>query len=93
MEALLDGSVRKADDRLRVTVELVEVRTGYHLWSQRFDSTLDDVFAIQDQIAETVATQLRGGVSADGRSGDCCGRTPAWRRTSITCVHASTCRG
>ena len=60
--ALLDGSVRKAGDRLRVTVQLVEVRTGYQLWSERFDRTLDDVFAVQDQIAETVATLLRGGV-------------------------------
>src|SRR6185295_17897650 len=59
---LLEGSVRKADDRLRVTVQLVEVATGYHRWSQRFDRTLDDVFAIQDEIAESVATSLRGSV-------------------------------
>jgi len=57
---LLEGSVRKADDRLRVTVQLVETATGYHRWSQRFDRKLDDVFAIQDEIAETVATSLRG---------------------------------
>jgi TolB-like protein/Tfp pilus assembly protein PilF len=59
---LLEGSVRKADNRLRVTVQLVEVATGYHRWSQRFDRTLDDVFAIQDEIAESVATSLRGSV-------------------------------
>ena len=59
---LLEGSVRKADDRLRVTVQLIEVATGYHRWSQRFDRTLDDVFAIQDEIAESVATSLRGSV-------------------------------
>ena len=59
---LLEGSVRKADDRLRVTVQLIEVASGYHRWSQRFDRTLDDVFAIEDEIAESVATSLRGGV-------------------------------
>jgi TolB-like protein/Flp pilus assembly protein TadD len=59
---LLEGSVRKADDRLRVTVQLIEVATGYHRWSQRFDRTLDDVFAIQDEIAESVAASLRGKV-------------------------------
>jgi TolB-like protein/tetratricopeptide (TPR) repeat protein len=59
---LLEGSVRKADDRLRVTVQLIEVATGYHRWSQRFDRTLDDVFAIEDEIAESVATSLRGSV-------------------------------
>ena len=46
--ALLEGSVRKMDDCLRVTVQLIEVATGFHRWSQRFDRKLDDVFAIQD---------------------------------------------
>lgn len=59
---LLEGSVRKADDRLRVTVQLVDVSTGFHRWSQRFDRRLDDVFAMQDEIAESVATLLKGGV-------------------------------
>jgi adenylate cyclase len=59
---LLEGSVRKADDRLRVTVQLIEISTGFHRWSQRFDRKLDDVFAIQDEIAESVATSLRGSV-------------------------------
>ena len=62
VETLLEGSVRKADDRLRVTVQLIEVGTGYHRWSQRFDRTLDDVFAIQDEIAASVAASLRGDV-------------------------------
>jgi TolB-like protein/tetratricopeptide (TPR) repeat protein len=70
--SLLEGSVRKADDRLRVTVQLIEVATGYHRWSQRFDRTLDDVFAIQDEIAESVATSLRGTLS--GRERQALGR-------------------
>jgi len=60
--SLLEGSVRKAEDRLRVTVQLIDIATGYHRWSQRFDRTLDDVLAIQDEIAETIATSLRGSV-------------------------------
>jgi TolB-like protein/tetratricopeptide (TPR) repeat protein len=63
VETLLEGSVRKADDRLRVTVQLIEVTSGYHRWSQRFDRKLDDVFAIQDEIAESVAMSLRGSLS------------------------------
>jgi adenylate cyclase len=59
--ALLEGSVRKAGDRLRITVQLIDVASGYHQWSQRFERELGDVFAIQDEIAETVATTLRGG--------------------------------
>jgi TolB-like protein/Flp pilus assembly protein TadD len=59
--ALLEGSVRKTDHRLRITVQLVDVASGYHRWSQRFDRTLDDVFAIQDEIAEAVVASLRAG--------------------------------
>lgn len=58
---IVEGSVRKAGGRLRVTVQLIEVASGYHRWSQRFDRELGDVFAIQDEIAETVATSVRGG--------------------------------
>ena len=60
VEALLEGSVRKSDDRLRVTVQLIEVASGYHRWSHRFDGQFKDVFAIQDEIAESVAASLRG---------------------------------
>jgi adenylate cyclase len=59
--SLLEGSLRKAGDRLRITVQLIDVATGYHQWSQRFECQLGDVFAIQDEIAQAVATTLRGG--------------------------------
>ncbi|HEY2807390.1 MAG TPA: winged helix-turn-helix domain-containing protein [Steroidobacteraceae bacterium] len=60
VEALVDGSVRKSGDRLRIAVQLVEVASGFHKWSQRFERPVGDVFAIQDEIAESVATILRG---------------------------------
>ena len=60
VEALLVGSVRKYAERLRITVQLIEVASGYHKWSHRFERTLGDVFAIQDEIAQAVATLLRG---------------------------------
>ncbi len=59
---LLEGSVRKMDDCLRVTVQLIEAASGFHRWSQRFDRKLEDVFAIQDEIAESVVASLRGNV-------------------------------
>ena len=59
--SLLEGSVRKAGDRLRVTVQLIDVTTGYHQWSEKFEGDAGDVFAMQDEIAEKVATLLRGG--------------------------------
>ncbi|MFQ5738397.1 MAG: tetratricopeptide repeat protein, partial [Acidobacteriota bacterium] len=61
--AVLEGGVRKAGDRLRVTVQLVDVADGYQRWSQRYDGKLDEVFAIQDEIAASVATALRGALS------------------------------
>ncbi|MEJ0085734.1 MAG: winged helix-turn-helix domain-containing protein [Pseudomonadota bacterium] len=59
--SLLEGSVRKAGDRLRITVQLIDVDSGYHQWSEKFDRDAGDVFAVQDEIAEKVATLLRGG--------------------------------
>ncbi len=56
---VLEGSVRKAGKRLRITAQLIDCSNGFHLWSERFDRDLDDVFAIQDEIAQAVARKLR----------------------------------
>jgi TolB-like protein/Flp pilus assembly protein TadD len=57
--AVLEGSVRKFGDRLRVTAQLVGASDGYHLWSESFDRRLEDVFAIQDEIAHKVTSALK----------------------------------
>ncbi len=57
---LLDGSVRKAGNRVRISVQLVSVSDGYHLWSETYDRALDDIFAVQDDIARSVVNELRG---------------------------------
>ncbi len=59
VRAVLEGSVRRAGDRLRITVQLVDVADGCPLWSERYDRTMRDVFAIQDDIARSVARVLR----------------------------------
>ncbi len=56
---VLDGSVRKAGNRARIAVQLVKVSDGYHLWSETYDRTLDDIFAVQDDIAQSVVKELR----------------------------------
>jgi len=56
---VLEGSVRKAGTKLRVTAQLVNVGDGYHLWSERYDRELQDVFAIQDEIAGNIVRALR----------------------------------
>ena len=57
--AVLEGSVRKAGNRLRVTAQLIKVSDGYHLWSERYDRDMDDVFAVQDEIARSVVEKLK----------------------------------
>jgi eukaryotic-like serine/threonine-protein kinase len=58
VQAVLEGSVRRAGNRLRVTAQLIDVRDGYHLWSGKYDRKLQDIFAIQDEIAQTAASAL-----------------------------------
>ena len=55
---ILEGSVRKSGNRIRVTAQLIDVRNGYHLWSKTFDSELKDIFAIQDEIATGIVEAL-----------------------------------
>lgn len=56
---VLEGSVRKSGDKVRVTVQLINVADGYHLWSQNYDRTLSDIFTIQDEIAAAIADALK----------------------------------
>jgi len=66
---VLEGSVRKAGNRVRITAQLIKTSDGYHLWSDTFDRELDDIFAIQAEIAERVSDALQvtllGGAGAD----------------------------
>ena len=58
VDSVLEGSVRKAGDRLRITAQLVNAADGFHLWSDRYDRTMDDIFAVQDDIARSIARRL-----------------------------------
>ncbi|MGI9233214.1 MAG: tetratricopeptide repeat protein, partial [Woeseiaceae bacterium] len=55
---ILEGSVRKAGDQIRITAQLVDVNDGYHIWSQVFERKLEDIFSIQDEIASSIAASL-----------------------------------
>src|SRR6267378_1510841 len=65
VSAVLEGTVRKSGDRLRITAQLAAAEDGRALWSERYDRTLDDVFAIQDEIARTIVSTLRTNFLAD----------------------------
>ncbi|HEY5776267.1 MAG TPA: hypothetical protein VIS57_09290 [Xanthomonadales bacterium] len=66
---ILEGSVRKAQNRVRITAQLIKAEDGYHLWSDTFDRELDDIFAIQEEIATRVASALSATLlgDSDGR--------------------------
>jgi len=56
---VLEGSVRKAEDQVRITAQLVDAQTGHHLWAERYDREMKDIFAIQDEIAMKIVTAMR----------------------------------
>jgi serine/threonine-protein kinase len=68
VKTVLEGSVRKAGDRLRITAQLIDVENGFHLWSDRFDRKIDDVFAVQDEIALTITEKLKLELAADEKA-------------------------
>jgi eukaryotic-like serine/threonine-protein kinase len=62
---ILEGSVRKAGNRLRITAQLINVRDGYHIWSEKYDREMEDVFAIQDEIARAIVETMKGRLLGD----------------------------
>lgn len=64
---VLEGSVRKASDRLRITAQLIDASNGYHLWAERYDRHLSDVFALQDEITREIVSALKVELSGGER--------------------------
>jgi TolB-like protein/class 3 adenylate cyclase/Flp pilus assembly protein TadD len=62
---LLEGSVRRGGNRIRVTAQLIEAATGMHVWAERYDRDLDDLFAVQDQVARQIVSTLVGRIQDD----------------------------
>ncbi|HJS57976.1 MAG TPA: tetratricopeptide repeat protein, partial [Vicinamibacteria bacterium] len=77
---LLEGSVRKAENRVRITAQLVNAADGFHLWSETYDRELDDIFAVQDEISRAVANALKVTLLDRERSGSRGGNSAAFDR-------------
>ena len=67
VRTVLEGSVRRADNRLRITIQLVNAADGYHLWSERYDREMKDIFDVQDEIARSTAERLKVTLEGGGR--------------------------
>jgi TolB-like protein len=100
---VLEGSVRRVGDRVRITAQLIEADEGFHLWSESYDRELADVFAVQDEIARAIVTALeaelglgantdlaRASVTRDPRAHDLY-LLPRWRRPRTCRTCGPTC--
>jgi adenylate cyclase len=67
VQYVIEGSVRKVGDRVRVTVQLIDAETDRHIWAERYDRQLEDIFAIQDEVTSAVVSTLAGRVEAASR--------------------------
>ena len=56
---VLEGSVRKAGDKVRITAQLIDALNGHHLWAKRYDRNLSDIFAVQDEITKKIITAMQ----------------------------------
>jgi TolB-like protein len=56
---ILEGSVRSSGSRIRITTQLIDVQSGFHLWSEKYDRIINDVFEVQDEIARAIMEKLK----------------------------------
>ena len=84
---VLEGSVRKQAEKVRITAQLIDAQSGFHLWSQTYDRSLNDIFAIQDEIARAIGDELKLRVAKAGAA------APAPRGTPNPAAHDLYLRG
>ncbi|MBV9460405.1 MAG: adenylate/guanylate cyclase domain-containing protein, partial [Bradyrhizobium sp.] len=87
VDYVLEGSVRKAGGRVRVTVQLIDAETDRHIWAERYDRDLEDIFAIQDEMTRAIAATLPGRVEA--ATHDRAKRKPTDNMAAYECVLAA----
>ena len=87
VEYVVEGSVRRAGNRVRITAQLIEAASGSHVWSERYDRELEDIFAVQEEVASVVASTLLGQVQTDVAN------RAAKPRTSIPLAYEYLLRG
>jgi TolB-like protein/tetratricopeptide (TPR) repeat protein len=72
---VLEGSVRKQGDKVRITAQLIDAQNGFHVWSQTYDRKLEDIFAIQDEIARAIGDELKVKIAGVAKPGQTSGGT------------------
>ena len=87
VRSVLEGWVRRAGNRVRITAQLIDAATGGHLWAERFDRDLTDIFAVQDDVTRRIVEALKGNPQS-GRKGAACRR----RNERYQCLRLSSSR-
>ncbi|MGH8704244.1 MAG: adenylate/guanylate cyclase domain-containing protein, partial [Burkholderiales bacterium] len=87
VQYVVEGSVRRAGNRVRVNVQLIDAESDRHIWAERYDRELEDIFAIQDEVTSTIAATLPGRVEAASR--DRAARKPTEKMAAYECVLAA----
>ena len=83
---ILEGSVRRQDQKVRITAQLIDAKTGFHVWSETYDRELKDIFAIQDEIAKAIGSELKVQVFGTRPSGAASVGAKMSRRMTTTCA-------
>jgi adenylate cyclase len=78
---VVEGSVRKIDNRVRITAQLIDTATSTHVWADRYDRDLTDIFAVQDEIIREIVGALRLRLIPDGEPRSCRDRAHFWTKT------------
>lgn len=81
---IVEGSVRRSGNRVRISVQLIEAESDHHIWAERYDRDLEDIFAIQDEVTSAIVATLPGRLEADARS--CAERKPPANMAAYECV-------
>ena len=88
VETVLEGSVRQAGDQVRITAQLIDTETGFHLWSETYDRKLEDIFAVQDEIAQAIVGQAAHPARARGAATRAARESPDAGRRSVRALPA-----
>ena len=66
MRYVLEGSIRKSSNRIRVTGQLIDALTGNHIWAERYDRVLEDIFAVQEEVTQAIVAAIAPQIEFDG---------------------------
>jgi hypothetical protein len=93
VRSVLEGSIRRSGNRVRITAQLIDAASGGHLWAERYDRDLTDLFAVQDDVTRRIVDALKVTLSVPKRRGWPTAKPVMSKLTIILCVAASSCTG